>query len=121
MAAHSLSPSRAGRTILAAGPAAGLLEGLAARVNAWLRGTRPDRVSNSFPAPYLARRRIAGALLPSRSTYSSISSLHSAATVFVLTSLRVPILVTANACWHSHTHLLRWFADSVYPAQVITF
>lgn len=87
-------PSCVVPAILAAGIGAGLLDGLAASINAWTRGTRPDRVfqyiSSALLGPSSFSRGFATAALGILLHF--IIALGAAA-VFVLASLRFPILI----------------------------
>jgi hypothetical protein len=94
MAAYPSKPSRVGTAILSAGLAAGVLDGLAASINAWLRGTRPDRVFQYISSALLGPSSYSRGLM----TVTLGILLHfiialGAAAVFVLASLRFPILI----------------------------
>jgi hypothetical protein len=87
-------PSRAGAAIVSAGLTAGVLDGLAASINAWLRGTRPDRVFQYISSALLGPSSFTKGF----ATVALGILLHfvvafGAATVFVLASLRFPILI----------------------------
>ncbi|HKO98481.1 MAG TPA: hypothetical protein VJU86_15900 [Pyrinomonadaceae bacterium] len=86
--------SRVTRAILSAWLVAGVLDGLAASINAWVRGTSPARVFQYISSGILGAASFSGGF----ATVALGIALHflvalGAAVLFVLASLRFPILI----------------------------